>query len=203
MQMVAIKDRACCRCGSPYQENASAPIPLESDHALIINDKVILHADVHGYCNLMKKNEIYTAKKVSKAIDKISNLSSIHNGLVEDNVKGDSILVTFNKVEDALFVAKRIQTDFKIKNKYIDVNNRINFRIGIHFGYIIKYKNSTHGNSVNLAVRIQEIAPPGGIFISDDIRQIIDGYGCVDIEDKGLHDLRGVGECIKIHELKI
>src|SRR5271157_1440939 len=100
-----------------------------------INRKLIaiLSADVKGYSRLMGEDEVATLKTLSAYFQAITDLVQRHKGRVV-NTAGDSLLVEFGSVVDALQCAVAIQSELKVRNTELPENRRMEFRIGINLG---------------------------------------------------------------------
>ena len=125
----------------------------------------IMFTDIVGYTALMGKDE-------QKAFDLLEKNRHIQKPIIEEfNGKfikelGDGILASFTTVSDSVYAAIKIIENCK-------TNENISLRIGIHHGEIVFEKNDVFGDAVNIASRLQAIAPPGGIFISESVHQNI------------------------------
>ena len=151
----------------------------------------ILAADVAGSCRLIGIDEEGTLAQL-KALRKTLFDPKIaeHHGRIVKNT-GDGALVEFASVVDAVRCADEIQRSVAEQNIDVPQDKRIEFRIGIHVGDIIIDENDIFGDGVNIAVRLEGIAEPGGICISDDAHRQIRGkveialrrYGSAIIEE--------------------
>jgi class 3 adenylate cyclase len=97
-------------------------------------------------------------------------------------------------VVDAVRCADEIQRGMAEQNIDVPQDRRIELRIGIHVGDIIIEENDIFGDGVNIAVRLEGIAEPGGISISDDARRQIRGKVDVTFEDLGFQSLKNIAE---------
>ncbi|MGY3032042.1 TolB-like protein/class 3 adenylate cyclase/Tfp pilus assembly protein PilF [Bradyrhizobium sp. USDA 4354] len=126
----------------------------------------ILAADVAGSCRLIGTDEEGTLAQLKAIRKKIFDPKiTDHRGRIVKNT-GDGALVEFPSVIDALRCAREIQCGMEEQNTGLPQEKRIEFRIGIHVGDIIVEENDIFGDGVNIAVRLQGIAEPGGICIS-------------------------------------
>ncbi|WP_225674932.1 AAA family ATPase [Bradyrhizobium hereditatis] len=162
----------------------------------------ILAADVAGSCRLIGIDEEGTLEQL-KALRK-----NLFDPKVTDNrgriVKntGDGALVEFASVVDAVRCADEIQRGMAERNITVPQNERIEFRIGIHVGDIIVEENDIFGDAVNIAVRLEGIAEPGGIYISDDARRQIRAKIGLDYDDLGSRLLRNISEPIHVWRIR-
>jgi adenylate cyclase len=133
----------------------------------------VLAADIAGYSRLMGADEEGTLGKL-KAIRKAIVDPKIveHRGRIVKTT-GDGMLVEFASAVDAARCAVEIQRDTAAHNADVPQLSRIEFRIGIHVGDIIIDDNDIFGDGVNIAARLEGIAEPGGVCISDDAHRQI------------------------------
>src|SRR5205814_832818 len=120
-----------------------------------------------------------------------------HHGRIVKNT-GDGALVEFASVVDALRCADEIQRGVAEQNADVPQDKRIELRIGIHVGDIIIEDNDIFGDAVNIAVRLEGIAEPGGICISDDARRQIRGKVDITFEDLGSQSLKNIAEPMRV-----
>src|SRR6266849_3398521 len=135
----------------------------------------ILAADVAGYSRLMGADEEGTLAQL-KAIRKtlVDPTIAAHRGRIVKTT-GDGMLVEFASAVDAARGASEVQRGMAKQNANVPQDARIEFRIGIHVGDIIIDDNDIFGDGVNIAARLEGIAEPGGICISDDAQRKIRG----------------------------
>src|SRR5450755_1405856 len=114
---------------------------------------------------------------------------------------GDGMLVEFASVVDAVDCAAKLQHDMAAQNTDVPYDHRIEFRIGIHVGDIIFDDNDIFGDGVNIAARLEGIAEPGGVCISDDTyRQIRDRVDTA-FDDKGDTALKNIARPVRVFAL--
>ena len=131
----------------------------------------ILAADVAGYSRLIGIDEEGTLAQL-KALRKTLFDPTIakHRGRIVKTT-GDGAIAEFASAVDAARCAVEVQRGMADENIDIPQAKRIEFRIGIHLGDIIIDDNDIFGDGVNIAARLESIAEPGGISISDDARR--------------------------------
>jgi adenylate cyclase len=149
----------------------------------------ILAADVAGSCRLIGIDEEGTLAQL-KALRKTLFDPKIaqHHGRIVKNT-GDGALVEFASVVDAVRCADEIQRSVAEQNIDVPQNKRIELRIGIHVGDIIIEENDIFGDGVNIAVRLEGIAEPGGVCISDDAQRQVRGKVDIAFRRHGLPKL--------------
>src|SRR5258708_6911131 len=128
----------------------------------------IFAADVAGYSRLTSVDEEGTHVRLKEHLrDLIDPKVAAHRGHIVKNT-GDGLLAEFNSVVDAMRCAVDVQRGMAERNSDVPPNNRIEFRIGINVGDIIEDNGDIFGDGVNVAARLEAIAEPGGICVSDD-----------------------------------
>ncbi len=139
------------------------PKPLERKLA------AILYADVAGYSRLTAEDEEGTHRALSACLDAITVSIEKHHGKVL-HFAGDAVLADFATASDALVCALAVQRDFKESNKDLPDDRKIQFRIGVNLGEVIVDRNEIYGDGVNVAARLEALAEPGGIAVSDAVK---------------------------------
>jgi len=122
---------------------------------------------------------------------------SDHHGRIVKNT-GDGALVEFGSIVDAVRCAVEIQRVMAEQNIEVPQVKRIEYRIGIHVGDIIIEDDDIFGDGVNIAVRLEGIAEPGGISISDDAHRQIRGKVDTTFEDLGSQSLKNIAEPMRV-----
>ena len=158
----------------------------------------ILAADVAGSCRLIGIDEEGTVARL-KALRKTLFDPKItdHRGRIVKNT-GDGALAEFASVVDAVRCADEIQRGVAEQNTDVPQDKRIEFRIGIHVGDIIIADDDIFGDGVNIAVRLEGIAEPGGICISDDAHRQVRGKVESTFEDMGSQSLKNIAEPMRV-----
>jgi TolB-like protein/class 3 adenylate cyclase len=154
----------------------------------------ILAADVAGYSRLMGADEEGTLAQLKAFRKTLLDPKIIeHRGRIVKTT-GDGLLVEFSSVVDAARCAVEIQRGMAGKNAGVPQDNKVEFRIGIHVGDIIIDDNDIFGDGVNIAARLEGIAEPGGICISDDAHRQIRGKLDIVYDDLGQQTLKNIAE---------
>ena len=163
----------------------------------------ILAADVAGSCRLIGIDEEGTLAQL-KALRKTLFDPKVtdHRGRIVKNT-GDGALVEFASVVDAVRCADEIQRSVAEQNTDVPQDKRIEFRIGIHLGDIIIADDDIFGDGVNIAVRLEGIAEPGGICISDDAHRQVRGKVESTLEDMGAQTLKNIAEPMRAWRVRI
>jgi TolB-like protein/class 3 adenylate cyclase/tetratricopeptide (TPR) repeat protein len=163
----------------------------------------ILAADVAGSCRLIGIDEEGTLAQL-KALRKrlFDPKISDHRGRIVKNT-GDGALVEFGSVVDAVRCAVEIQRGMAEQNIDVPQVKRIEFRIGIHVGDIIIEDHDIFGDGVNIAARLEGIAEPGGICISNDAYRQVRGKVEIVCDDMGPQPLKNIAEPMQAWRLRL
>ena len=163
----------------------------------------ILAADMVGYSRLMEADETGTLARL-----KTHRLELIDPALAKNKGRliktaGDSMLVEFASVADAVACAVEIQRRMARRNADVAAARQIQFRIGINLGDVISEDGDIFGDGVNVAARLQELAEPGGIFVSGAIRdQVGDRLG-VAFDDLGEQSVKNLARPIRVFRVRL
>lgn len=155
----------------------------------------IMFTDIVGYTALMGKDE-------QQAFELLNKNRQIHKPIIEQyngrwiKELGDGVMASFNTVSDAVNAAIKIQEGCNAANEY-------KLRIGIHLGEVVFENDDVFGDGVNIAARIQAIASPGGIFISEAVYNNVSNKKDIDTEFVKVEQLKNVKEPIRIYQVKI
>src|SRR5437870_9043672 len=145
----------------------------------------ILAADVVGYSRLMGANESGTVTALETLrSDFINPKIGEHQGRIV-KLTGDGMLVEFPSVVNAVACAAEVQRGVRDRNKGVPPDRRIEFRIGVNVGDVIVQGEDILGDGVNVAARLESIAPPGGITISGPARDHLGNRLDLTFEDMG------------------
>jgi len=142
----------------------------------------------------------------------LAHLKSLRKALIDPKIAehrghifkttGDGMLVEFASAVDAARCAVEIQRSMAEQNADAAQDNRIKFRIGIHVGDIIIDDNDIFGDGVNIAARLEGIAEPGGVCISDDAHRQIRGKVDILFEDMGSQTLKNIAEPMRVWRMR-
>ncbi|WEX86427.1 tetratricopeptide repeat protein [Sinorhizobium garamanticum] len=153
----------------------------------------ILDADFSGYSRMMRHDEAGTfAALKAHQTEVILPAIAGHGGRVVSHI-GDGLLAEFSSVVEAVISAIEIQQAMLRRNETVDPDRHMHLRIGIHLGDVIIDDDGIHGDGVIVAARLQEIAPPGGICLSQQVHDHIGAKLDLPLTDLGrctLADIR-------------
>src|SRR4051812_35021632 len=163
----------------------------------------VLAADVAGYSRLMGADEEGTVARL-KSLRKtlIDPKIAEHRGRIVKTT-GDGMLVEFASAVDAARCAVEVQRDMAGQNVEVPQDSRIEFRIGIHVGDIIIDNDDIFGDGVNIAARLEGIAEPGGVCISDDAHRQVRGKVDFSYADMGLQALKNIAEPMHVWRMRL
>ena len=160
----------------------------------------ILHADVVGYSRLASEDEDATHHRLRASLDLISkSVTSYHGRII--NYAGDAALAMFEAVLDAVSCAAAIQRDLAILNQEVPDDRKVLFRIGVNLGDVIEDSGDIYGDGVNIAARIESLADPGGICISDAVRAAVGKKLGLDYEDMGEQKVKNIPEPVRTYKI--
>ena len=163
----------------------------------------ILVADVVGYSRLMETDEAGTLKnlKVLRS-ELIYPVIADHQGRVV-KLMGDGALVEFVSVLDAVECAVKIQRAMRSRNAALPSDQEIAFRIGINLGDVMVEGDDIYGDGVNVAARLESLAEPGGVYVSDIVRQSIGSRLELDFEDLGEHQVKNIARAVHVFRIRL
>jgi adenylate cyclase len=161
----------------------------------------ILAADVAGYSRLMGADERATVDAVNAARSVFRTHTTTQGGRVVD-ATGDSALAVFDSVVAAARCAIEIQSEMASRNSAVSGDRHMQFRIGVNIGDIIEQDDGTiYGNGVNVAARVQTLAAPGGIALSGEAHDILEGKIEVPMHFLGKHEVKNITRPVRLYML--
>jgi adenylate cyclase len=161
----------------------------------------ILAADVAGYSRLMGIDEEGTlaALKACRG-DLIDPKIAEHRGRIVKTT-GDGALVEFASAVEATHCAMEIQDAMAERNAAVPEDHRIELRIGINIGDVIIDEGDVYGDGVNIAARIEPLAEPGAICLSESAYQQIKGKLSLDVTDMGEQKLKNIAQPVRVYRI--
>lgn len=160
----------------------------------------ILYADVVGYSRLTERDEEGSHQLVSAYLDAISQAVVHHNGNIV-HYAGDAVLADFTTVIDAISCAVDIQRDLASRNARKAADQVVQFRIGINLGDVIVDRDDIYGEGVNVAARLESLADPGGICISESVRSTAGNKLPLAYEFLGEQTVKNIAEPIRAYRV--
>src|SRR6184192_2108390 len=161
----------------------------------------ILAADVVGYSRLMGIDEAGTLAAL-KAVqtELIDGKIAQHQGRIV-KLTGDGILAEFPSVVNALACATEVQRGVRVRNTDVPQNRRIEFRVGVNVGDVIVEGDDIYGDGVNVASRLESVADPGGITVSQAVRDHVGNRLDLVFEDRGEQKLKNIEKPIRVYSV--
>jgi TolB-like protein/class 3 adenylate cyclase/tetratricopeptide (TPR) repeat protein len=156
----------------------------------------IMATDVVGYSKLMQSDEAAALAALGTIREAIRSQIGHHCGRVA-NTAGDSVLAEFGSAAEAVSCATGLQ-DTLLKDGAV---RHLQVRIGIHLGDVVEKGGDLFGSAVNIAARLEGIAPPGGIVVSGAVRDSIAGKLAASFTDLGLKTLKNIQEPLRAYRL--
>jgi TolB-like protein len=162
----------------------------------------ILAADVAGYSRLMGADEEGTLRALkSHRQEAIDPALATHRGRLVKTT-GDGMLVEFASVLDAVRCAVDIQRAIDARNRAIDADKRIAFRIGINLGDIIVDGDDIYGDGVNVAARLEALAEPGRICVSGTVHDHVADRLGIGFADLGEHSVKNIARPVRVYRVE-
>ena len=164
----------------------------------------ILAADVVGYSRLAGSDEDRTLARLrALRSDLIDPTIAVHHGRVVKRT-GDGGIVEFRSVVDAVRCAIEVQNGMVERNAGLPPERRIEFRMGIHLGDVVEENDGDlMGDGVNIAARLEGIAKPGSICLSDDAYRQVKSRLDLAVSDMGLTQLKNIAEPVRVYSLEV
>ena len=154
----------------------------------------IVFSDIVGYSAIMQESETEAVEKVNRFREVIENKTPLFHGRIIQYY-GDGCLLLFNSAVDAVALSKDLQAEF-CEEPQLPV------RIGIHIGDVLIKDGNVFGDAVNIAARIQALAPPGGILISEAVQKNIANKQNISTEYLKTEIPKNIKEPIRIYNVK-
>ena len=160
----------------------------------------IVAADVAGYSRLMGLDEVGTARALREHRKVTDALVAKHGGRLVKST-GDGVLLEFSSVVDAVECAVAVQEVMAERNEGVPADRQMLFRIGINLGDILIEGDDILGDGVNVAARLESIAEPGGICVSDDTYRQVLGKVSAQFVDDGEQQLKNISRRVRVYRL--
>jgi len=158
----------------------------------------ILAADVVGYSRLMERDEAGTLTGLKARWKEVLDpLVERHLGRVFKQM-GDGVLVEFSSAVSAVECAAELQQAMTVANRDLPADSRIVLRIGVNLGDVMVDGSDLYGDGVNVAARIEGLAEPGGVAISDGVHEHVRGRTGIDFVDSGSRKVKNIERPVHI-----
>jgi adenylate cyclase len=164
----------------------------------------ILVSDVVGYSRLAGADEERTLARLrGLRSDLIDPAIAAHHGRIVKRT-GDGSIVEFRSVVDAVRCAIEVQTGLSERNTGLPADRRIEFRVGLHLGDVVEEEDGDlMGDGVNIAARLESIAKPGAICLSEDAYRQVKGRFEIAVSDLGATQLKNIVEPIRVYSFEV
>ena len=164
----------------------------------------IVVADIVGYSRLAGADEDRTLSRLRGLRgDLIDPAIDAHHGRIVKRT-GDGSLIEFRSVVDAVQCAIEVQNGMAERNAGLPRERRIEFRVGVHLGDVVEESDGDlMGDGVNIAARLEGIAMPGAICLSEDAYRQVKGRLDLVVSDLGLTQLKNIGDPVRVYSLEV
>ena len=163
----------------------------------------VMAADVVDYTRLTEAAELETHVRLrALRVGIIDPCVVSYRGQIIKNT-GDGFLASFDSSVDALRCAVEIQREIPLREASAPAGRRIRLRIGLNVGEVIIEEEDIYGTSVNIAARLEQFSPPGGIVISGAMHAITNSRMDVPVEDLGQLELKNLSQPVRAYSLRI
>ena len=162
----------------------------------------ILAADVAGYSRLMGADEEGTHERLKAHLrDLVEPKIREHRGRVVKNT-GDGLLAESQSVVDAVRCAFGVQRGMAERNAAIPPEKRIEFRVGINLGDVIVEEHDIFGDGVNVAARLEALAEPGGVLVSNTVHEHVRDRLPFAFEDLGEQQVKNISRPVRVYRVR-
>jgi adenylate cyclase len=162
----------------------------------------VLYADVAGYSRLTELDEEQTHNKLAYGLSLLTEVINVHRGQ-KVHEAGDAVLAEFQSITSAVNSAVKFQRNMAVRNAELPEDERLEFRIGVHLGEVIRDRDDIYGDSVNISARIQELAESGGICTSsaayDQVHTKVEHI----FEDLGYQNFKNIEQSVRVYAIKL
>ena len=162
----------------------------------------ILAADVAGYSRLMAGDEKATVAALDSARGVFRTQIEVHHGRVID-MAGDSVLAVFDTATGAVAAALAVQEGLAAIAADVPEDRRMRFRIGVHLGDVMEKTDGTvYGDGVNIAARLEGLAEPGGITVSDAVQGAVRGRVSATFTNQGEQNVKNIPHPVRAFRVR-
>ena len=162
----------------------------------------ILHADVAGFSRLMGEDEAGTHQALTELRSAVDPSITGHGGRIVGTA-GDSLLADFSSVVDALSCAVEMQRAARAINDPLPAERRLELRIGVNLGDVIVDGDDIFGDGVNIAARLEGLAQPGTVCISQTVYDQVRNKLDLDYRPLGSHRVKNIAEPVRAYAVGV
>ncbi len=174
---------------------------MDEDSSIKRRLAAILAADIAGYSRLMGQDEAATVRDLKGHQAVILPLVGRYGGRIIDTA-GDGILAEFPSVIGATECAVEIQTVMAARNENVSGDRRMLFRIGINVGDVIHDETRIYGDGINVAARLEALATPGGVLVSQAVHDQVRDRLDLAFDDLGERELKNMARPVRVYRLR-
>ena len=160
----------------------------------------ILAADVAGFSTLAGRDEGHAISALKGHLSALDPVIGQHRGRIVKST-GDGFLAEFPSVVDAVACTALMQRQMAERNRDEPDDRRLDFRMAIHVGDIVEDDGDILGDGVNIAARLEQLAPPGGVAVSGRVFEDVAGKLDIAFDDLGLRELKNIARPIHLYVL--
>ena len=162
----------------------------------------VMFTDMQEYSKKMNEDENLTIDLLKIHNDMVNNIASAYDGrVVEDH--GDSFVISFESATEAVQCAVAIQKAFKAYRRTKSKTQHIHVRIGIHVGDATIFDGKLKGDTINMAARVQEIAAPDCVYISENVFDNIKNKIDLKVTDLGRQQVKHIKKSFKVYRVDV
>jgi adenylate cyclase len=163
----------------------------------------VVYADMVGYSRLIGLDDTGTLNRLSTLRREVIDPAiSEHGGRIV-NTGGDSLLIVFDSIDGAVRCAAHVQQQVPTRHGDVAADQTIRFRVGINAGDMIPEGSDVHGGVVNVAARFQAECPPGGICVSQAVREHLRDRHDLAFEELGTINLKNIARPVEAYVLRL
>ncbi|MDH3251204.1 MAG: response regulator [Ignavibacteria bacterium] len=162
--------------------------------------KAIMFTDMQGFSRTMHEDETLAIDLLERHNAHINRVVRLYRGRIVEII-GDAFLITFASAVQAVRCALAVLRSFKEYNKSRRARERIHVRIGIHLGDVLEHKKGIRGDAVNIAARLQQIAEPDTIALSESVHDAVHGKMTVVLHRVGVRRVKNISTPITVYRI--
>ena len=162
----------------------------------------IMFTDIVGYSALTQKNEALALELLDEHRKIVRPFFTKHDGR-EIKTAGDSFFAEFNSAVEATHCAIAIQEALHLRNKTAPQDQRVQIRIGLHIGDVVYTDQDVYGDGVNIAARMEPLAKPGGICVSEDVARQVRNKVAYPIVKLGKEKLKNISMPMDVYSVQL
>jgi adenylate cyclase len=162
----------------------------------------ILNADAVGYTRLMADDELATIETVTAYKREMTELIDQHRGRTVDS-PGDNLLAEFSSATQAVMCAVKIQEVLAEQNAALPPHRRMDFRAAVHLGEVVVEAGRIYGDGVNVAARLEALADPGTVCVSEKVFEEVEGKLALDFDDLGEQWVKNFPRPVRAYQVRV